>query len=72
MKLFGKAEPEQVDVFGEPLRCLVCGSTDFWRRRAQLNSSLATFFKLDWTDPSATCVVCARCGYIHWFMPLSN
>ena len=68
MKLFGKEDPESVRVAGRDLRCLVCDGTQFWCRRAQLNTALATFFKLDWTNESAHCLVCADCGYIHWFV----
>ncbi|MBI4674890.1 MAG: DNA-binding protein [Chloroflexi bacterium] len=70
MGLFGEQEPQQVEVLGKPLRCHVCGGQEFWQRQAQLNTSLATFFNLDWANPSATCAVCAHCGYIHWFAPL--
>ncbi|MDL1898444.1 hypothetical protein FBQ82_19535 [Anaerolineae bacterium CFX7] len=70
MGLFKKKEPERVQVLGKELRCLVCGGEQFWQRRAQLNTSLATFFNFDWANPSATCAVCAYCGYIHWFAPL--
>lgn len=70
MGLFGKKEPERVEVLGKALRCEICGGQEFWQRAAQLNTSLATFFGFDWANPSATCVICAHCGYIHWFMPL--
>ncbi|MCR4419423.1 MAG: hypothetical protein QHH27_03000 [Clostridia bacterium] len=69
MALFGKREPEQVQILEKDLACQVCGHDRFWRRQAQLNTAVATFFDLDWTNPSATCLICARCGYIHWFLP---
>jgi len=69
MALFGKREPEQVQILGKDLACHICGYDRFWRRQAQLNTAVATFFDLDWTNPSATCYICARCGYIHWFLP---
>ena len=69
MGLFGKREPETVEVGGTPLRCVICEHDRFWRRRGQLNTALATFFSLDWTSPTAICLVCDRCGYIHWFLP---
>src|SRR5262245_5824441 len=49
-----------------------CGEArlaDRWQRSAQLNTALASLFTLDWTDPSASCCICARCGQIHWFVP---
>ncbi len=70
MGLFGKKEPERVEVLGKEMRCEICGGREFWQRQAQLNTSVASFFNLDWTNPSATCVICAHCGYIRWFAPL--
>ena len=55
-------------VVGRSLECLVCNHTKFYRRSAQLNTSLATFFGFDWLNRSATCYVCERCRFIHWFM----
>ena len=62
-------QPTTVEVLGRTLPCYACGYDRFWQRNAQLNSALATLFKFDWTDPSATCCICAQCGHIHWFMP---
>ena len=61
--------PTSVEVLGRPLHCYVCGFELFWQRSAHLNTALATLFNFDWTDPSATCCICARCGHIHWFLP---
>ena len=68
MGLFKKKEAEPAYVDGKSFHCLVCGGDRFRRRRSQLNTALATLFSLDWANRSATCVVCADCGYIHWFM----
>ncbi len=68
MKFFQKAEPLPIEVKGHPLRCPICANNLFWTRKAQLNSAVSTFFKLDWTDRSATCFVCADCTYIFWFL----
>lgn len=62
-------EPTTVEVVGRALHCYACGFDRFRQRSAQLNTALATLFNFDWTDPSATCCICARCGHIHWFMP---
>lgn len=35
----------------------------------QLNTKTASLFNLDWINPSATCLVCDKCGFIHWFLP---
>lgn len=68
MSLF-KSDPIGVEVQGRELRCLVCGHDCFHKREAQLNTAAASFFNLDWANSSGICYVCARCGYIHWFMP---
>lgn len=68
MGLFS-SEPVSVEIQGQPLKCLVCTHDQFNRREAQLNTSGASFFNLDWLNRSGVCYVCARCGYIHWFLP---
>ena len=68
MRIFKGAEPQTVEVKGHPLTCPVCNNTTFYSRRAQLNTSIATFFKLDWANRTATCFVCSECTYIYWFL----
>jgi predicted nucleic-acid-binding Zn-ribbon protein len=60
---------ERVEMLGKDLRCQICGNDQFWRREAQLNTAFATFLGFDWANPSATCLICNSCGYIHWFLP---
>ncbi len=67
MKLFKKKEPQTVEVKGHELICPICANKYFWSRQVQLNRSITTFFKLDWTDRSATCFICSECTYIFWF-----
>jgi predicted nucleic-acid-binding Zn-ribbon protein len=67
--LFGKEEPEPATVLDKPLRCAVCGNEGFYKRDAQLHTAGMTFLKLEWAQPTCTCLVCSMCGYIHWFMP---
>ncbi len=64
-------EPElqTFKVLGNDLNCLVCGSDTFWQREAKLNTGTAEFFGIAWANTSAACVVCANCGFIHWFHP---
>ncbi len=69
MGLFGNGEAQEIEVMGRALRCEICHHTRFWQRQAQLNTPVATFFNFDWANRSATCIVCERCGYIHWFLP---
>ena len=65
------AKSAPVLVLDKPLHCVVCENTSFEERKAQLNTKVASFFDFDWANPEATCYVCDRCGYIHWFMPTS-
>jgi predicted nucleic-acid-binding Zn-ribbon protein len=69
MSLFGKEEPETVEVKGKPFRCQACGNQTFWQQRAQLHSGVATFFNVEWASPNCICLICSDCGYIHWFLP---
>ena len=68
MGLFGNKEPEKVAIGGLRLHCEICKKDRFWKRDAQLNTAVATFFNFDWANPTATCYVCDGCGYIHWFL----
>jgi len=68
MSVFDKKEPETVSVLNNKLICPVCGNNLFWRREAQLNTAVASFFNLDWTNRSATCFVCSNCTHISWFL----
>jgi predicted nucleic-acid-binding Zn-ribbon protein len=63
-----RPQPEPVEIFDRSLKCQFCGYDYFWRRNILLNTRTATFFDLDWLNQSATCFICDRCGYIHWFL----
>jgi predicted nucleic-acid-binding Zn-ribbon protein len=69
MSLFKKPEPVSVEIQGQSLKCLVCRGDEFYRHEAQLNTAFASLLNLDWTDASGICYACAKCGYIHWFLP---
>jgi hypothetical protein len=69
MALFGAKEAVQVEIRGKRLRCTICEHDRFWRREAQLNTAVATFFNFDWANATAECYVCDGCGHIHWFLP---
>ena len=69
MNIFGKEEPQAIEIRGRALRCLVCTNDGFYQRSAQLHGAVATFFKLEWASPTCTCVICSMCGYVHWFTP---
>ena len=68
MPLFGQEKPEAVMVNGASLSCVICKHDTFFERRAQLHGPVATLFNLEWAAPTATCVVCSQCGYVHWFL----
>ena len=50
------------------LKCVICGHDSFHHRYAKLNTSILTFFGLDWLNKTADCYVCKSCGYVHWFI----
>ena len=62
--------PEPVEILGRELRCHVCDNTEFMKREGQLNTAMASAFNLDWANVSGICVICSRCGFIHWFLPI--
>ena len=68
MNPFKKSEPQTVEVKGHALICPVCNNKLFWSRGAQLNTAVATFLNLDWTNRTATCFVCSECTHISWFL----
>jgi predicted nucleic-acid-binding Zn-ribbon protein len=69
MGLFKKAEPQQVLILESPLRCQICQHDRFFQREGKIQTTGMTLFDLDWLNKSANCVVCAQCGYVHWFLP---
>jgi hypothetical protein len=68
MSLFKKEAPKQYEANGNQIICQMCRNDYFFVQRSQLNTSLATFFNLDWTNKEATCFVCSECRHIHWFL----
>lgn len=68
MKLFEKEESQLIEVLGKPLVCPVCKNTKFWTKSVLLNTTVATFFNLDWANQNATCFICSECTHISWFL----
>ncbi len=66
--------PGSYEIDSKTITCPHCGNDVFARGEAQLNTSLMTFFKLDWLDASSTVLICTRCSQIQWFgkQPLRN
>lgn len=67
---FFKQDPVPMNIAGVQLACEICKHDHFYRREAQLNTPGMSLFDLDWMNATATCAVCANCGYVHWFLPL--
>jgi transcription elongation factor Elf1 len=63
----GYKEGSSYSVAGHPVKCPLCGHEKFLSGRALLNSRGRTLLNLDWTNSSATTLVCAECGRIEWF-----
>ena len=61
-----KPEIGPVTLQGRPLRCIICGHDLF--REHHVNVGNAVFSFLD-PESQAHCAVCARCGYVHMFLP---
>lgn len=62
--------PQTVQVWHRDLECQICRGKQFWTREAQLNTGVASLF--NFASPTATCLICASCGYIHWFFPVDD
>ncbi|PKK89847.1 MAG: hypothetical protein CVV64_12565 [Candidatus Wallbacteria bacterium HGW-Wallbacteria-1] len=68
MGFFDQETAEKRVVADIELKCEICKNDTFWFKKAQLNTAIASFFSLDWANPTAQCFVCEKCGYIHWFL----
>ncbi len=64
-----KDEAGPLAILGNPMRCEICHHDQFYQREGKIQTTGMTFLDLDWLNQSATCVVCAQCGYVHWFLP---
>ncbi|MFN8241399.1 MAG: hypothetical protein U0X39_11720 [Bacteroidales bacterium] len=60
-------DPHKVIIRGRELKCPVCNNDLFRSKRVLLNTTMATFFGLDWANRNAICHVCTECGNIQWF-----
>lgn len=70
MGLFKKdATAGPVQIMGNWFKCQVCSHDNFYQREGKVQTTALTFFDLEWLNASANCVVCARCGFVHWFLP---
>ena len=58
---------QAVERAGHLLRCPICDGQKFWKKEAQLNTKVASFFDFDWLNPSGDCYICKQCRHIIWF-----
>lgn len=61
-------EPLAADEPRLVLRCVVCGSGKMRSTTKLMNSRAMTFVDLDFLDDQAHCLICRRCGFVHWFL----
>ncbi|MGA8264004.1 MAG: hypothetical protein WB779_06140 [Ignavibacteriaceae bacterium] len=59
--------PAKYSVAGKAVICQHCANDRFTTRQAQLNTKGLTFLDLDWANPAADVLICANCGFLHWF-----
>jgi len=57
------------EVAAPGLTCLVCQFTEFDQTQYMLNTQGMTLLGWDAFNRQANCMVCRRCGFIHWFAP---
>jgi hypothetical protein len=63
-----KTEPVPAEIDGQPLKFLMCQGEAFHKRRSHIDVALSSVMSPDWADRETYCLVCDRCGFIHWFM----
>ena len=61
-------EANRYRIADKRLSCKHCGGEVFSHRSGQINTAALTFLNLDWLNASADIYVCARCGFLHWFL----
>lgn len=63
-----KTKPEPVQLRGNPLKCTICAHEAFHRRKTHFDAALSQDMNPEWKDVEGYCLICDRCGYIHWFL----
>lgn len=59
--------PSRYLAAGIVVTCPHCKDDVFEQRKAQFNTSFATFLNLDWLNKSAVVLICAKCGLAQWY-----
>lgn len=63
-----RTNPEKAEINGQPARCQMCGHDEFHRRKTHVDTALQRSLNPEWSDSPGYCLICDRCGFIHWFM----
>ena len=61
-------EGTTLEVEGKTVPCPICGHDRFWTRKTLMDTRGASFFGVDWANPSAVNYICNRCGHVLWFL----
>ena len=48
------------------LECPICDGQKLWKKEAQLNDKVASFFDFVFLNPSGDCTICKECQHIIW------
>jgi predicted nucleic-acid-binding Zn-ribbon protein len=64
----GSMGSAQYKAEGKKILCPHCGSDEFAKGKAQLNTAGMSFLDLDWANKSATTLACTKCGRVEWFI----
>jgi predicted nucleic-acid-binding Zn-ribbon protein len=65
-------EPTAIYVKGKQLRCPICDGDRFATHRSVMAGRGLAFFDFEWIGKQALNHVCARCGYVYWFVPVKE
>ncbi|HSU14166.1 hypothetical protein [Longimicrobium sp.] len=63
-----REEGTSLVVQGRQVPCPICAHDRFWTRKTLMDTRGASFFGIDWANPSAENYICLRCGHVLWFM----
>src|SRR5215212_7976632 len=64
------AAAQPIEILGRPLQCVVCRHNRFFRQEKEIDLATALtapFFGASVANSSGTYLLCAACGYVHWF-----
>ena len=62
----------EYQVFDRKLVCPVCENNKFYTRETLMNTAGMAFFNLEFINKTANNYICDKCGYVYWFMDVSE